>query len=192
MKSWCLCFAVRVWADLSLKLWTPLITSQSNKSSTHNDIIISRSHFADKCSSYKVLKVLFCCKQNVKTFCQVARQAKQLRIATNALDRNPHLSWFQLLLFVQNTNDDKPTRGHYSAMFSAATFITFQCNAPSKTVHVRCIKDLIWCFGSKIAQCRVDRKCRNWKLAICPQGPHFTFILDKQARGLYKLFGAFV
>jgi len=74
------------------------------------------------------------CKRFVKSDVRL----KQLRLATNALDRNPHLSWFQLLLFVQNTNDDKPTRGHYSATFSAVTFITFQCNAPSKTVHVRC------------------------------------------------------
>ena len=88
IKFWCLCFAVIVWADLLLTLLTPLITSQTNKSSTHHKIIIPKAH-AYKSSASKVAMVLFSCKPNValyvKTFCKVRRQAETVTTCDQCL-----------------------------------------------------------------------------------------------------------
>jgi len=106
------------------------------------------------------LMVLFSCTSNValyvKTFCKVRRQAETVTNRDQCLARNPHLSWFQPLLFVRNTNDYKPTRDYHSVTIRPVTFITFQCTPPLK-VYMSGVQELGMVF--RLENCTVP--CRS-------------------------------
>jgi hypothetical protein len=85
---------------------------------------------------------------------------KTVTICSHCLDRNPHLSWFQLLLFVRNTNDYKPTQDHHSITFWPVTFITFQCTPPLK-LYMSGVQGLGMAF--RLVNCTVPKL-----MSVCP------------------------
>ena len=142
IRSCCLCFAVSVWADLSLKLLTPLIISQSNKSNTRRDTITWKAHFAYRSSACKIFMVLFSRKPNVvlnvKTFCQVGRQAETVNNLRPMLRQEPAPFMAPTISF---RPEYKWLQTHTGPSFNhvlARDIYHLSVNAPSKTVHVRC------------------------------------------------------
>jgi len=128
-----------------LLFWLPWLLLRVT-SQVHTMTQLYQTHISlTRLLTCKLLMALVSCKPNValyvNTFCKVGRQAETVTNCDQCLDGNPHLSWFQLLLFVRNTNDYKPTRDYHSVTIRPVTFITFQCTPPLK-VYMSGVQEL--------------------------------------------------